>query len=308
MTMRITGSMIQRQVLGALQRGGEAQFEAQKALSSGLRFEHAREDPRAAASVLAQQTRLSQLEGQLQGADIIESRLGNAESRLGSLSDLLQSARETLVQAQNSTLAPADRDILAAELRGLAQSYVGLANSRDVDGRPLFSGTSDQPPFVGGPGAYTLSPPDAPAQVQLGSAGAFNLNVDAQNLFTDSTGTTNFATVLENLALQVETNPTDDLGRAARRDALDLGISEMDVALEEVVELRGGLGNDLNRLESFRDSAGLRQIELQADISRLQDADVAQEATRLAQESASLEAARAVFQRLSQQSLFNYLR
>nr|MBV6631252.1 hypothetical protein [Oceanococcus sp. HetDA_MAG_MS8] len=308
MTMRITSNMIQRQVLGALQRGGEAQFGAQKALSSGLRFEHAREDPRAAATVLAQQTRLSELQGQLQGADVIESRLANAESRLGGLTDVLQAFRETLVQGQNATLNAEDRAILAAELRGLSETYVGLANSRDVEGRPLFSGTGDALPFAGAPGSYVLNPPLAPAQVQLGSAGVFNLNVDAQALFVDAAGTTDMAAVFESLAVEVEANPTDDVGRAARRDALDQGILEIDAAIDKVVGLRSRLGNDLNRLDSFRDSASLRQIELQSDISRLQDADVAEEATRLAQESASLEAARAVFQRLSQQSLFNYLR
>lgn len=308
MTMRITGSMIQRQVLSTLQRGSEAQFDAQKALSSGLRFQHAREDPRAAATVLAQQTRLSELQGQIQGADVIESRLANAESRLGSLSDVLQSFREDLIQAQNTTLAAGDRESLALELRGLAETYVGLANSRDVEGRPLFAGTGSQLPFAGAPGSYVLTPPSAPAQVQLGSAGVFNLSVDAQDLFVDSLGTTDMAAVLEALAAEVEANPTDDLGRAARRDTLDQGIVEIDAAIEKVIGLRSRLGNDLNRLDSFRDSASLRQIELQSDISRLQDADVAEEATRLAQESATLEAARTVFQRLSQQSLFNYLR
>ena len=115
--MRIANSMLYRQVLDALQQQTRGQFEAQQAISSGLRFERAGEDPVAMAGVLRQQDANARLAAYASNAVVVESRLRQSELGLDALNDTLQAARETLLRAQSDALNSADRATLAAELR-----------------------------------------------------------------------------------------------------------------------------------------------------------------------------------------------
>ncbi|MGB1557271.1 MAG: flagellin [Oceanococcaceae bacterium] len=306
--MRVTSQITHQQLLQAIQQRTQGQAEASRALSSGLRVEHARQDPAAMAEVLRQQDAQSLLQTSDRIAGMLEGRLGQAEGQLDAFNDILLSARDRVIQAQSAGVNAEDRQILAEQIRAAATSVAALANSRNEDGRPLFGGTQAGALFSGGPGAWTLDGPAAPAQVELSPGQSLGLGVDARGLFADAAGTGDLVSALEALADQVALNPNDDPGKQARVAALDAGLIELDAALERTNRVRGQVGLDLQRLEGIRDANAARGLAIDSEISRLRDADVAAEATRLASESAALDAARTVFQRLQQQSLFNYLR
>lgn len=305
--MRIANSMLYRQVLDALQQQTRGQFEAQQAISSGLRFERAGEDPVAMAGVLRQQDANARLAAYASNAVVVEARLRQSELGLDALNDTLQAARETLLRGQSDALNSADRATLAAELRSAAAEVAAIANRQSEDGRPLYGGSTPQALFTGAAGAWVLNPPSAPARVAVAEGRQLDLGLDARGLFT-TPGGGDLPTALEAMADQVALAPADAPGRAARAAALDAAIGELDGGLERVSAGRNRVGLDLATLDGLADSREAQRIAGEQELSRLRDADLAAEISRLAQHSASLEAARAVFQRLESQSLFNYLR
>ncbi len=307
--MRITESMTYRSMLSAMQDRLQGQFEAQEALSTGLRFQHAKDDPVAAASVLRTEDLLATLESRQKNLNIVESKVGYAESRLGDLTDTLQSARDLLVRSQTVAMNTEDRSLLAEQMRGLAQDVAAIGNTRDADGRPLFGGTSASLPFAGGPGAWSLDPAiSAPIQVEVSSGRSLPAGVDATTVFRDSGGTQDLASALESMAASIALSPTDDAGKLARRDALDAGLVEVDAMLERTSRARGSAGLALEAIDVIRETNEAGKLNANEELARLRDADIAEEVTKLANENASLEAARTVFQKLGQQSLFDYLR
>lgn len=307
--MRVTNSMTYRSMLSAMQDRLQGQFDAQQALSTGVKFQHAKDDPVAAAGVLRTQDLLATLQSRQKNLDVVESKTAYAESRLGDLTDTLQSARDLLVRSQTVALNTEDRDILSEQLRGLAQDVAAIGNTRDADGRPLFGGTSANLPFSGGAGAWSLDPGmSAPIQVPVSSARSMPVGVDTRAVFRDSSGTVDLATALENMAATVALDPPDEAGKLARRDALDVSLNEMDAMLARTSRARSSAGLALEAVDAIREANETGKFNANEELARIRDADVAEEVTKLANESASLDAARAVFQRLEQQSLFDYLR
>lgn len=307
--MRVTNSMNYRALLGAMQERTQAQFDAQQALSTGRKFQQAKDDPVAAAAVLRTEDRLARLQSQQDTLNRVEARHAYSETRLSDLGDTLQSARELLLRAQTVSINTEDRDLLAEQLRGMAADVASIANTRDADGRPLFGGTSPNPPLVGGPGAWTLAADiSAPPRVEVADGRQLANGVDMRSALMNTAGTADIVTALETLADAVALNPTDNAGKLARRDTLDAGLVELDGMLERTSRVRSQAGLALEAVDTLRAANDSGQLNASSELAQWRDADIAAEVTRLANENASLEAARAVFQRLGQQSLFNFLR
>lgn len=306
--MRITNNMTYRSLLAGMQQRTQGQFEAQQALTSGVKFQHARDNPVAASSVLKAENKMAVLDSQQSNLNIVEARTAHAETRLGDMADVLQTAREMLVRSQTVAINTEDRAVLAEEMRNLAADVASIGNTRAADGRPLFSGTSQSLPFAGSAGAWSLDASmSAPIQVEVAAGRNMPAGVDVREAFVDSTGTVDLASLLEGYADTIELNPTDDPGKQARRDAIDAGLTEMDAVLDRVTFARSKTGLALESIDAIREAHASEELVTQDKLSSLRDADIAEEITRLSNENASLEAARAVFQRLEQQSLFNYL-
>ncbi len=307
--MRITESMTYRSMLSAIQDRVQGQFDAQQALSTGLKFQHAKDDPTAAAGVLRTEDLLATLESRQKNLDVVEAKTAYSESRLGDLSNTLQSARDLLLRAQSAGLNTEDRSLLAEQMQGLAQDVAAIGNTQGADGRPLFGGTSGNLPFVGGAGAWSLDPSmSTPIQVEVSSTRSLPAGVDATAVFRDSGGTQDLASALESMAASIALNPTDDAGKLARRDALDASLVEMDAMLDRTSRARSSAGLALEAIDVIRETNEAGKLNANEELARLRDADIAEEVTKLANENASLEAARTVFQKLGQQSLFDYLR
>lgn len=94
---------------------------------------------------------------------------------------------------------------------------------------------------------------------------------------------------------------------AARANGLTAAVSNIDQALEHILEARSDGGAKLRELDLL--SAGMedRDVQYQRTLSRLEDLDYSQALTRFAQQQAALEAAQKSFLKMSSLSLFDQL-
>jgi flagellar hook-associated protein 3 FlgL len=122
----------------------------QENLTSGKRVVRASDDPAAAAQAERSLTRMARIASDQRALEAQSNSITLAESTLGDITDALQNFRELTVSAGNGTHTAAERTTIANQLQGLREQILAMANRKDTNGRPLFSGLgSASTPFSG---------------------------------------------------------------------------------------------------------------------------------------------------------------
>ncbi len=168
------------------------------------------------------------------------------------------------------------------------------------------------------PGTYDVFDVGLGANIVTGAAYVDSQDIDFQGIRTSITGAPAagdvftisagqyqdvFATVA-GLAETLRRAPTD----AARAANLGQSLTDLDAALEVSLNTRTQIGGRLNTLESQRDENDAQVLVTRSTLSMLRDTDLAEAISRLTLEQTTLDAAHAVFARITSSSLFNFLK
>jgi flagellar hook-associated protein 3 FlgL len=100
----------------------------------------------------------------------------------------------------------------------------------------------------------------------------------------------------------------ESVSTAQRTENYAVFLQDFDNFFSKVLEVRTSIGARLNELESQKDANGADILVTQTTLSTLRDTDLAEAISQLQLEQATLDAAQAVFSRITSSSLFNYLR
>ena len=167
--MRITSANAFETSVNTLQQRQQELTQAQTRLTSGKRVLHASDDPAAAARAERALALQARSEASQRGLQASRNVMQQAESTLGSATDVVQQARELVLAAGNPTYGDAERRQLGAQLRGLREQLLSLANRGDGAGGYLFGGQgAAQPPFADTPAGVVFRGAGGQAQVAGG--------------------------------------------------------------------------------------------------------------------------------------------
>lgn len=120
----------------------------QENLSSGKRVLRPSDDPTAAAQAERALTRMTRIQTEQRALDLQRNTLALSESTLADANALLQNFRDLAVAAGNGANSPRERETLAAQMTAVREQIFALANRKDTNGMPLFSGLgSTSAPF-----------------------------------------------------------------------------------------------------------------------------------------------------------------
>ncbi len=127
----------------------------------------------------------------------------------------------------------------------------------------------------------------------------------AGDVFTISAGQfESVFSVVANLSETLKTNSSDTV-RAAN---VGQSLVDLDAAFEASLNARTQIGGRLNTLDSQRDDNDAQILQTRSTLSTLRDTDLAEAISQLTLEQTTLDAAQAVFARITSSSLFNFLR
>ena len=277
----------------------------QTAIASGQRLGKASDDPVAAARmrVLTRKDRFAEVDTAASGR--ARGDLMLADQTLSQFSAAVIRVKELATQAANGTLTLAQRAGIGTELDQIHSALGQLANARDSAGRALFGGTaagaaytfdaSGNPVYVG-----TASASDVPLgegqTVTRGITGPAFLN------FTGASGATDLFAVIKGLSNALKGGVPDPA--TAARDAL----TTLDTGLETITTQQTVIGARLNWIDlnaERRVQISEHRSEEEASVG---GTDLSLAVSQLQQTMTVLEASQASFARLSQLSLFNFLR
>lgn len=303
--MRIASTQYHTTMNTALQdASGRLEYVMQQ-MASGLRIQHPSDDPVNSVRVSRLTREEAALDQYRANIDALRSRLQQNEVVMdGMVSDLLQ-GRDLLVWAADGGNTSQDVQAMAGSLLALRDSLFYSANSKDQEGRYLFSGTATATAAI----SYNTAAP-------VGARYSFTGNTDLQQVVIGN-GVTEAANVtLQDMAAQLNlmdstvatlsttgVDINDPLVQANVRATLD----GFDTALDFVNAEIAGLGGAQNMLETMQQNHANVSLSNQQSMITLGQLDYGDAAVKLNGYTTAVQATQKAYAKVSQLSLFDVI-
>ncbi|HEY7353510.1 MAG TPA: flagellar hook-associated protein FlgL [Terriglobales bacterium] len=266
-------------------------------MATGSRINKPSDDPAGAAEMVGNNIETVRTDTFLRSITSVSGLLQTADSTLSSVVTALQRAISLGVEGANGTLSDSDRNDVANELTGIQQQILSLANT-DYQGEFIFAGTATVQPFVtdaASPSGVTYDGNAGTNDVQIGQSYSLQVNLPGSQLFTDPQGHV-FQSIADLIsALKSNTN----IGEA---------LDQISLAYNYITGQRVFYGNALNQLQAQQNFLNSDKLDLATAANSTSAADMAKAATDFSQAQIALNAELAGISRISQVSLFDYLK
>ena len=307
MTMRITTSMLQRNVLADLNSVSDKLSKLQMKSASGKEISRPSDDPYHAARAMALR---QSLEGNRQYQRNVEDAQGWATMTEDGLDDITSNAslaRDLLVQASTDSSDPAARQAIAAQMgqlieaikQGAAKTYNGsyVFSGSETSVRPYVTGADDT--YHGNEGGFN------PAVVgivrEIGPGVTMTINSIGRDVLGDGQAAG------DDKLLHVLRDAVDHLN-AADGPSLRADLTRLDSNLDHILEVRAANGARSQRLETALGRLQQTEETTLGQLSDTEDADIAETLIQLNSQTAAYQAALRAGASLIQASLMDFLR
>lgn len=303
--MRIASTQYHGTMNTALQDASARAQEMLERIASGKKLSVPSDDPVTAVRL----SRLTREEAALtqyrENISALSTRLQQNEALLDGMSTDLLEARDLLVWAADGGNTPEDVAAMAGSLKSLRDSLFYTANSRDQEGRYVFSGTATNTPTIGFDGTQ-------PA----GSRYAWTGNVGTQQVVVGN-GITQSANVpldqaaalLNQLDKTIATfeSGTASVNDPAVRAELTATLGSVDAGIDDINTLIAALGGAQNTLRTLGDNHANVSLSNQQAGLTLGALDYSEAAVKLQGYTTALQATQKAYAKVSGLSLFDVI-
>lgn len=275
---------------------------AQTELSTGLKINNVSDDPSEIANLWQTNSELDQVQQADTNLGQVQTEVNTAESSVSSAVTLVERAETLGAEGATDTADAATRTNLAGELGSILQELVATANTT-VQGRYIFAGDTDQTaPYSidlsqGSPiGAYQGSA--STRQIQSPDGTTFPVALTAQQIFDSPNAQNNVFTSITAL-MQGLANNNDT--------AINSSLSDVQTAntyLNQQLEFYGTVQDRVSNAQTFGQNY---TVQLQTQLSGIQDANEAEDITNMTQAQTQLQAALQSEAQLPRTTLFDFL-
>ena len=284
-------------IVNGLQVNSQQESQALEQVASGQKLNNLSDDPAAAATLVNLRMESSSNNQYLDNITTLTGPLQVADSALNSVVEALTSAQSVGVEGANGTNNAQNRQAFAAQVQGIQQQILGLANTA-YDGQYLFSGTATTTqPFVAdasSPSGVTYNGNDDVNSMEIAPGETMPFNVPGSQLFGNAAS--DVFQSLQDLYTALNTNGN-----------ISGATTEVENALNYVSSQQTFYGNSLDRLNSTQTFLNQEQLQLTEAQSSTLDIDMAKAVTNLSQTITTQQALVEADGQIAQTNLFNYL-
>ncbi|HVW32750.1 MAG TPA: flagellar hook-associated protein FlgL [Acidimicrobiia bacterium] len=291
---RITSRGLATTSLAGLQANLQRLQDTQAKLSSGKAIQRPSDSPTgtmAALRLRADVDRYDQLDRN--AADGL-ARLGTADNALTDGLATLREVRNAVVNGTNASMSPADREALAAQVDGLRQSLLAVANTKYLT-QPIFAGTTGVTEAYDSTGAYQGNQATSTRTIAAGVK--VGINIPGEDAFGPA-GDDIFK-LLSDISNDLRTNPSNlsqtDLTK------LDAGYLRMQNALSTV-------GSRYHQIEIMQARNQANQLDTKNQLSEVEGVDLPATTVDLQLQEVAYQAALGATAKAIQPSLMDFLR
>lgn len=240
-------------------------------LSTGKRINSAADDVAGYITSRSLQSRSRALSSALNAVGDANSITGIASDGLDNINNLVSQIKDSASSASSGALGTDEKVALAKAAYRMAQQIQTVVDSTVFGGRQLLAGSFSAEFVVGTNGSGSL----LTMAVDLSSTNASDFNITGGN-FDINMKAANFAGVTDLNMASLNDVKSTDLGVFAT-DKIQATMQSLATALNNVNLVASYLGGVTNRLASQEASLKSQSTNYNAAISRIEDADVAQE-------------------------------
>ena len=314
MSMRITTSMVQRNILADLNNISGKLTRTQMKAASNKEISRPSDDPFGTTQAMALRQSLA-LNRQYQSN--VEDAIGwqdATEQALIDITDSVQEARRLIVQGGTDSSDQTSREAIASELEQIIEGIKQSANT-SYRGSFLFSGTETSSrsylptsiPYVAADdqfqGDEAGMDPAIPGIIrEIGPNVSMTINVVGREFLGDGQGAN------DNKLLHVLRDAVDDLRAGDGASLRGTDLDRLDANFDQLLEVRAANGAKTNRLEAALGRLSQLEESVLGQLSRTEDADIAQTLIDLNSQTAAYQAALRAGASIVQSSLMDFLR
>ena len=252
--MKVSSNITAMMTVANMNKANNSASKVMERLSSGLKINSAKDNP---AGVAIAHKLSTQAKGLSQANDNVMngiSMIQTAEGAMNEVHSILNRMKELTVQGLNETLNESDRANIQLEIEQLKEEIDNIKKNTQFNKSNMLDMESD-------------------IIIQTGANASQSLKIEGTDINLGET-----IKIIEGLKLEDEIKKTGS-NNSSDKDM----ITKIDEAIQMVSVIRSRLGAYQNRLEHAAANLGVHEENTIASLSRIEDADMAEEMTNYAQ-------------------------
>lgn len=298
--MRVTFGAMNRDITSAIDKAAERLRDLQQQVATTKRIQRPSDDPSAAAAATLERSRLAAVDRYDATADSAKSRLTVADTALSGIIDQLSAAEVTVIAARGTMLNASQREAKALELAQLRDAVMTGLNT-SFNGTYLFGGAAATVrPYAkdnaGVVSAYQGS--NTEVAVDINHDVAIAVTFDGEQIAHGS-DTDDIFTVFERAIAAARSGDTDELNTVA---------ADLKRAFTRATSMQSRVGAALRAVDEGEARLDETSRGIKAQISALEDANMAAAITGMTQAETVYRAALQSAAGMHRLSLMDYLK
>ncbi len=271
----------------------------QRQLATGKMISKPSDDPVGLSYSMRFRSELTANDQYQRNLDSAVSWVDYSETTIGQAAQVIQRARELAVQGANGPNPQDALNSIAAEIDQLQEQLREIANSR-FNGKFVFNGQkTDQAPYPDQNSYLSSTFDSGKISFELSRGVVVDVNMHAGEIFGEAGEGDNIFNVLATLSNALRTGDANEI---------QAQLGNLDTRSDKVIERWTDLGAKRNRIDLIDNRLKDSNINLQALISKTEDADMAAVITNLKTEENVFQASLSAGARIIRPSLIDFLR
>jgi flagellar hook-associated protein 3 FlgL len=302
--MQISTSNFYRQQTDTMQEINTKIALLQNEISSGKKVTVPSDDSVSFSEIALQKDLSSRLDQYAKNISMAKQRLSSEDTAISQTLNVLTRINEISIQSQNDTYSASDRQAMAVEIGNLSDTILGFANTKNSDGSALFGGymASGNAFERNADGSVSYHGDSNNVSTQLNETSSIVMNANGEQLFmTVSQKNGAKKSVFDSISSLLTTL------KAGNRPSTDQA-DEIGNAINHFTFQQTICGSRLEKADAQVDINQTQKTDVLARLSTLEDTDLTSAVSEMKQKMNILDASQSSFVKISQLSLFNYLK
>jgi flagellar hook-associated protein 3 FlgL len=246
---------------------------------------------------------LSQLDRFKDGIQAAAGHLKTQETALAEVENSVMRLYELGLQANTDTLSPDQKKLIGVEVKQLKLNILDRINAKDQRGNAIFGGT------IGKNDAFVINDKNDVRYVGTLEEGAVSISENRQ-IASHLNGHDIFMKIPSGSGQKRLFDIIETFENSLRNTGMNLDQTVKDLlnAHTHIIGTNSNVGAKINMLTKRAESNEAVKIEILSELSSLQDTDLAAAITDINQLMLTKDATQQIYAKISQQSLFDFIR
>jgi len=283
--------------------------KTQTQLSTTKQINKPSDAPDQAATITRLKSAIDRQNAYVSTINSVKDKLSQQETAASNATDVLTRLKELTIQAANDTYSGVDRKSIDLEVRQLRDQLLSLANTQDVNGNFIFSGSrvGKQAFATDENGKLVYQGDQTVSTTGVGDQSAVDINRSGTNPFdkivrldeNNKKMAVGFFQVIDDLSAALQSNDSGGIKRA---------VGEMTTLQQGLSDSLASIGAATNKIDNQASLAEENVLRMKSTLSQVEDTDYTEAITKMNKDILALQAAQSSFAKIAQLNLFDYIK